>query len=337
MNTGPSTVHCSQCGREASAIFRCPERRHGGCPFVKRWTGRPSPGFLAALAILGFVATALMQVWWPLLTGIIAALLWWLIFVRVQFYNAAAGTAVESTAFGGVETKCSVMVKGQVLPIAMEPLQPIEYPLSILTLAGPSREIQGEEDLAVWVLRAALVDLLTMGLVEVHPLRVSERLVLRAAPSYSTDFYFTVRDRDWIDEFELGSTEEQLLTSVADWRFMEVQLEKWREGPRIHELIRAFFVEDRAHPSRWVLENVEKNALAYRLCKALSSGHWRGRRKWTISGGPDTAEELEASCQAFQELSDRFAGTYPELWNVMHSGILSGIRSRVLDMNVYWP
>ncbi len=325
MDVTSSTFRCSQCGREASAIFRCPERRHAECPFVTQWTWR-SWIYLAGAGILGSVLAIEFQSVWLLIAGLVLGILLWSFIVEELAYDARSGIALQRTTVLGVEVKLTARVRGEDVAPSPAPIRPVRYALSVLMLASQPQSHPNEDALAASILRAALIDLHMRQLIDLH---VLYRRALRNIYGSGTikDYYVTKSNRSTKDDMDLGNIEQQLLQAIRIWDCRDQEQFDWPEGLAIYDLIRAFYGHDRTNPARDVLKAAESEAMQHELCKITPRGSWLKRTETTWNG--EHAAESESDRRAAEEYLDRWSRAQPDAWTMMHAEAVRAIKSRI--------
>jgi hypothetical protein len=129
------TFRCEQCGREGGrAIFTCPERPLGRCPYVEQWREKK----------LNLVE-------------------------QVLLYNSNSGVRLQRTTLWGIELSYK-WVTSKPVPIDLALPQPLAYPPSITAWVGwiklSKLPIKLHKEMmmqAVAILRTTLIGLLAQG------------------------------------------------------------------------------------------------------------------------------------------------------------------------------
>ncbi len=326
MNTSPINLHCSRCGRDLFTIFRCPERKQGMCPYVQRWSDSSAAGSFGVLFAAGFVAFVLSTVFhtlWILLAVLGVGLLLLFLAQDGQLYDQRAGIMIAYTAIAGLQVRLRVMKKGRTLTNSLKAAPPLHYPLSILVLGEEPRTASSDHNRAARVFGAAIIDLLVKDLIEIQPITHYER---RAGRVESVEY--AVIDKSGASaRLEVGGLERRILRTIANGAWKQSGREAWLDGPRVYELVRAYYGKDIPNPQSSLLDSVEANAAALGLCEIGKTGLFGLTRKVTW-GGPHI-QEMRADCQAAADLEQQFASMYPDVWDGLISQISKAMTSRI--------
>jgi hypothetical protein len=257
---------------------------------------------------------------WVVPVGLLA----WLTTIDLQLYKPNSGTMLERTSVFGMAVRIRVMTKQQMvfLPFKLGPLP--RYPLSIVALAGLSSSPGEEEYRATCVFRAALVELLVRDVIVIQPVTICKLGRNGTARGKNTDCCVIERPSGSV-ALKLGRLETAILRTVADKAWTQTGRDGWLDGPRVYELVRAYFGSDRTNPSRELLRSVEHNAADLGLCRVETEGFFGIGRKVAWSG----SEEMQHDHRVLVDLEGQFMSTYPDLWSGLFSEISKGIKSRI--------
>ncbi len=328
MYTPSINFTCPQCGRDVFTVFACPERKAGGCPFVKRWSGGQAHLSFNMITVLGFAGLMLAGVfqtaWLILVPAALGALLWLLV-RNVQFYNPASGIMIERTQLAGLQTSVRVMKKDPALSVPLKPARPLHYPLSIATLGDRARTPEEDRSRAICVFRAALVDLLVKDLIEIEPVRSYEPGADRTERVQGIEHAIVDKSRGW-PRSEVEGLEGDILRAIGNEGWKVSGREAWLDGPRLYELVRAYYGTDVPSPQVTLLNSVERNAAAFGLCEIQTAAFW-GYRKDAVWGGPHI-DELQADCRTADDLAQQFQSMCPDVWDGLYQQISKAMTSR---------
>ncbi len=334
MSLFSDNLACPRCGRAVFAVFRCPDRKQGMCPYVQRWSGWAidmHPGCLFVLFFVAFgvagVASAHQDRWWLFLVILFAPLLAWLPARQVQLYDQRSRLLIQITTFAGIEVKRRVVKKCEPLLLPLKPVRPLHYPLSIVTLGDWPREPAEDNNRATCVFRAALVDLLLKGLIQIQPVEYYDRGEGQSAHVSKVKHAVVSKLGAWTYDRD-GSLEADLQRIIANGNWKESGKDAWLDGPLVYELVRLYFDQNLADPHGILLDAVEKCAAALGLCTiGQTGGFWQSTRtgKW---GGP-CIEDLHADAQTADDLVEQFKRVDPETWDSLFTQISKGLKSRI--------
>lgn len=319
---------CPQCGRDAVQIFHCPDRKHDTCPFVRRWSGRKGSvwSLLAVVGFLGLWAAAMFRTSWMLWVVPTVGLLAWLATTDLQLYKPKSGIMLERTSVFGLAVRIRVLTKRQMVSLPFTPGSLPPYPLSVVALGGLSSRVGEEEYRATCVFRAALVELLARDLIALQPVTICIPGRNGTARSKNIDCY-VIGKSSGLAAPKLGWLETAILQAVARGAMTQTGRDGWLDGPRVYEVVRAYFENDRSSPSRELLQGVENNAAALGLCRVEPARFLGIGRKVTWAG--PQFEAMQADHKVLEDLEAEFMHTDPELWSGLFSEISKGIKSRI--------
>ncbi len=232
---------------------------------------------------MAFFSAGIGESEWIFLVVRSIGLLLWLVPQDIQLYNQQCGVMIETTTFAGLELHRRVMKKCEPLFLALKPVHRLRYPLSVVALGDLPRQTADEDCRAACVFRAALVDLLIKGLAWIQPIAYYARA--EAQTTQVTKIEHTiVAVPNALSDGRATGLEKEILYAIASRSWDKVEKDGWLGGPRLHQLVRAYFGEDVPDPQGSVLDTVELEAARLGLCEITQpGGFWGSNRKvaWT--------------------------------------------------------
>ncbi len=329
MSVFSENLSCPHCGRSVFAVFRCPDRKQGMCPFMKRWSGASwhlALGCPFALVFIAFFLAGIGHNEWIFVVVLTAGLLVWLLPRDIQFYDQRSGILVQITTLMGVELRRRVMKKCEPLFLPLKPVRALHYPLSVVTLGDRPRALAEDDHRAACVFRAALVDLLLKGLIQIQPVAHYDRGVGQSAHVTKNELSIVALPSALSHERVTG-LEQDILRIIANRTWDNSGKDVWLGGPRVYDLARAYFSEDVPNPQGSVLDGVEQEAAALDLCQIEWKGFWQKSQK-AIWGGA-CLDVLRTDGQTADDLVQQFKSFDTATWDGLFAQISEGLKSRI--------
>lgn len=327
MNDAPDDrAKCGQCERDVSAIFCCPERLPGHCPFVEKWRGNVfidltwwTFAIAGVLAIGGFFGKS-MWAGWATLALLVTTFVLFEITRKIRLYNSQSQVRLQRTTVAGIEW--SYRWSWEVgSPVRFEPTPLLTYPPSISSTASLSGFLVSEAQ-AVTIVRAALIELLTKQYIKADLFR--SYAVTRARPSPTVvDSYIVLVERHREGSENLGKLEKRILFVVPIILSVQSASKDSMAGLRLYDVVRAVYDRDQLDPPAWLAELVTRDA-AKRDLGYLNQMWLTDQIEWDPTHLPRLREEEKI----IQSLSEQFAKSYPEFSRVLDAQISSAILSR---------
>ncbi len=329
MTTSPQSLMCPRCGRSVFSIIRCADRKQGMCPYVRRWYG-PSVSTFAGLLFLqvfvGIWLASLIQKAWVIAAVVGVGIFVWLLTWQVHLYNSSAGVMIQSTTLAGLEVKRRVMRRGNALDIRLKPVRPLRYPLSIATLGDGPRVRAQDDDRAPCVVRAALVGLLLQDLVEIRPIAYYGRGAGQSAHVTKTEHVIVARSGT-LSGSRVRALETRILRTLTNGAGDQAGKAVWYQGLRVQDLVSAYFEKDVPDPQGSVLDEVERDAAGFDLCRLEWTGLW-GKTQQAVWGG-QCIDDLRADAETADDLAQQFKSVDPVTWDSLFKQISDGLKSRI--------
>ena len=324
-------ARCEQCERDVAAIFCCPERSLGHCPFVEKWSrnvfAEPSRWVVvvACVLVIGVTFGKSMWVAWVTLAFLAITHVFFETIREALLYNPQAQVGLERTTVAGLEWsyRWSWEVR---LPVRFEPTPPLAYPSSISSICSRASisGIRASNVPAVTIFRAALIELLTKQYIEASFCR--SYAVTRAEPAPTVVDSYVVLVKRHMEGFKnLGELEKRILLAVTHCSVLSV-LKNSTEGCHLYDVVRAVYKEDQSNPAAWVAELVASDA--------IERGIGQINKKWStmkIVWSPINLSRLRDEEKIAQSLSEQLYEMHTEFSRVLDIQISRAISSRTAE------
>jgi len=354
-------IDCTHCERTDKAIFNCPSRELGRCPFikyenVKKFLGSYSPRSINKDIIIclliyvcwGLISYALINAYQNLIDPFFIFLLLLLpcflilaiviaISKTIRLHNHLSGMRLEFSTLAGRITDFKWSTSGEIFPIHIQPSQNFSFPLSITAFSVISPDVSERfrsnstisdgnfsvsEKQCVIILRFALINLIFTDHIEAYSY---------ANSSSENNYYFVVgRNSDPVK----GVLESEIFKQISLWvnrsttDMMEIW--SWSEGPTIYDLVFSVFSDRKdLFYSEWLIENVYRNFLELGLGQIMTPpslgitthSQWLKLDKLQIS-------KIRQEIQIADNLSEQVTLMYPDFSQEMNTKILLAIQNR---------
>ena len=321
-------LSCEQCRRQVSEILICPERPLGKCPFVKQRSSRKHEILLIGGMIALFVFSEWKNGWWVLVC-LTTIGIWAIFLVEVQLYNAKLHIRLQYTTIAHIKISHKWTSRGKLLPIHLEPSQPLDYPPSISAFAALPTEISYicvTESQVGTIFRAAFIDLLVKKCVEVYIFQATI-LKRRCAPRIVDD-YIIVATQNTDRAKGAGALEREILRALADWP-NQSESKEWTHGPPIYDLIYATYKNLSASATKPLIRFLADDAFVHGLGRGEKVFLLRWYFEWN---NPAYTSRLRQEHKVTQVLSRQLVQTYSEFSRTLDKEIVRAFNS-VNDAN----
>jgi len=317
---------CEKCGKEGwKAIFTCPERPSGQCPYITEAWGQHFPskasGIIPVIFMLIFLLMIVSSVLkWKLesvfFIGALALLAIWLLLgvlaTQTQLYCPGSGIRLGRAALWDIELSRTWVPKGELMPVEMALVQPLLYPPSVTALAADVSSFA--------ILFTTLVGLLAQKYIQVYHYQSCTCGIGSIRRTVEDIHRITAAQRP--DQPQVaGYLEKRITKALADWSASE-KAEDWPKGMPIGALVAAIYDKCEYSPEEWVTQLVTKNAVAKGWGEM--TGTWRKRLKWKSVA----ADRLRLEGRILQTLADQLATSHPKLLLALGDQIQRGMDSR---------
>jgi hypothetical protein len=336
-NSESGDFSCEFCGRPlGEERLDCPERPRGFCPFEKEsLSSGPAPNL--ALILIGIVT--LLVVIWRLGSGfgpgVLLGALVGLAFIGIglyvripgemQLYNPESGLKWNRRSILGIPLNPTILMGGRMLPMDLQPLRPLHFPASVIKLPETGGKLGTPEiEPAVAVFRAAVVGLLTQGLVDIYrpeafSLRQHEWLRLE-------QHIYVARIADGVEPTVAhGALEQAILKVLSAWSEQK-ESRKWPQGVRIYQLAMAVFLRNYSHSEKRLISLVLDDSL-----ELLFGQHAElpvGQPTERTESRTATLAAIRSEREVVDDLLDQLKQRHSEFYETLGREARRGIRSR---------
>jgi hypothetical protein len=319
---------CNRCGREAEAIFACPERSAGNCAFVEqRGSSKPRTAQAVPFIIIGFVVLYVLLLFtnWDLLVlGLVSAVIGlalWRLSRDVQLYDSRSGLKLQRTTWAGFGLTYTWITTGRLLPIQLKPSRPLTYPLSIAALAAHSGSLGSiQTKQAANILRAALIGLLAEQCLHVY--RVQSYVFRKWQRSPALVAHHVVAAA-CAQGHGIGALEDAILAALTARPATAPAKASRTDDRSIYDLVMAIDSVGGASYSGWLVGRVAGDALSRGIGEL--QGQWFWKR---IKVPPAQAEAVANQHKTTQALSERLEQLYPAFSRELDKHVLKAIVAR---------
>lgn len=356
--TSPSPgpiFRCEQCGRHTwDALFACPQRRDGACPFLLENVGGSRLTRLVAAAacwalVLGALRltrqagddlTRLVVVLIALVLGVAGSLAVLSLFSEPSYLlvNRATGAVWHRLTLAGWTISDQITLPIEPLPINLSLGFTPTYPASVSTLCQPGSSVQGGNDrqMAIDIVLHTLIALIARGLLAVRVSRRYTRYWGRPLKLDSVKYALEPGPLAELTEID-GELEGRLMVEAIQWleRTPENALSiqrlaaSWQippdQGVEVDKLVAAIFDDNQHDPYEWLVMLVEEDTIARGLCNTPPR-RAGGRAAYDIA--PAHAGWMAEESQAVRAAQTRLARAHPDLVRALRYAIDVGIEAR---------
>jgi hypothetical protein len=339
MNATESVVdfRCEQCRRSAgSEMWHCPQRPRNICPYEKqRVEGFKSRLFGIAWTLFSLFWTVgwIRQQGPELGAGDLLGALMGILFVGIGFYMVLHTT--QQLYHPGTKLKWNRIMLlgftlsrrltegGELLSHDLELSRHPRFPASTSQLIDPTGSGRVRDmDLAVALVRAALVSLLAQGFIQIQ--RHRQFTAQWQGPLRESDSVYAVllMGQPKISQVA-GELERALLKVLYAWHERD-DGRQWPDGPPVFNLVSAVFKRDYDSPAKQLCKFVEDDAVRAGL----------GRRVGLVRRFEFDAiglEQLLLEQEAVNGLLEQLRQKHSDAYMLISSEIRRAIQSRVKD------
>lgn len=323
---------CGQCKQDVHAIFHCPERSSGHCPFVEREARYINIFTNPSLVVIVIVAAPLLVLiigkstwvwWWVALSCVVSALILWAITREKLLYNTQSYVWLQHTTVANIEW--SYRWSWELgMPIYLEQIPSLTYPLSISSLSV----IHSTTALTITPFRAALMELLAKQNIAAYLFRSYAATSERPIPAF-VEAYVALVERHAKGFENLGALEKQLFLAVrscSNQRAVQPLYKDSMAGLRLYEVVRAVYQHDVFDPKSWLADLVTNDAIERGVAYITRRWLWE-KVEWSS----DHLSKLRDERAIALSLSGKLRTMFPEFSCLIDAEIESAISSRVKE------